>query len=315
MKKVIVTGSTGFIGSWFVQELLKHKILVTLIVREKGKLLPEFKNDPCVNVIEGEINLSIIDKIRDKNFDAFVHMAWSGVSPEEKNDFEFQLANISLSLSAIELAKKLGSKKFVVTGTVAEHVFCDNVMDVYAQQSPNDMYGAAKVSTYYFLKVRARQLKIPLIWTIVPSTFGPRRVDNNIITYTILNLLQRKKPLYGELTQMWDFLYVGEVVRAIRLVCEFGKGGKVYGIGSGKYRPLKTYIEEIRDIIDKTLVLGIGEKSEMTKQSFSSCVDIHELTVDTGFIPQVSFEEGIRMTIEYFGKQFITKNIMGGAGM
>ena len=75
---------------------------------------------------------------------------------------------------------------------------------------------------------------------------------------------------------MWDFLYVGEVVRAIRFVAENGISGKVYGIGSGTYRTLKEYIVKIRDIINPDLELGIGCIPSMSELTFSSCVNIYD---------------------------------------
>lgn len=136
---------------------------------------------------------------------------------------------------------------------------------------------------------------------VIPSTFGERRTDNNDITYTVTTLLSGKKPLYGNLTQMWDFLYVGEVARAIRMIGEKGIPGKIYGIGLGQYKPLRAYIEEIRDIINPDLPLGIGEKPALSQQPFSSCVNIYDLIADTGFTPKISFSEGIEMTIKFFG--------------
>ena len=112
----------------------------------------------------------------------------------------------------------LKTKKFIGIGTVAEYSFCESIMDVNAKQTPNDMYGAAKTAVHYLLETRARILKMPFIWTVIPSTFGEGRRDNNIITYTIMSLLRGEKPEYGYLTQMWDFLYVKEVVRALRYI-------------------------------------------------------------------------------------------------
>ena len=63
----------------------------------------------------------------------------------------------------------------------------------------------------------------------------------------------------------------------------------------------RSYIEEIRDIINPEFPLGIGEKPTLSKQTFSSCMNIYDLIVETGFIPAISFSEVIKMTIKYFG--------------
>ena len=97
---------------------------------------------------------------------------------------------------------------------------------------------------------------------------------------------------------MWDFLYVSEVARALRYIGEKGNPGKTYGIGSGVYKPLREYIMAVRDAIDPGLELGIGEDPGRSRQTFSSCVNIYDLVRDTGFMPEVSFEAGIRMIAE-----------------
>lgn len=301
MRNAIVTGGSGFIGSWLILELLQNNVDVTAVVRDQSKLIPEIKNNVKCSVIEKAIDdLTGNEFDKFKSFDVFYHLGWSGVSPEYKNELKLQLNNISMSLTALEICNRIGCKKFIASGTVAEYVFCNDVMDVYAKQTPNDMYGAAKVSTHYFLEVRARQINQPFIWTVIPSTFGERRNGNNIITYTIKSLLKGERPQYGSLEQMWDFLYVSEVARALRLIGEKGKVNKIYGIGSGNYKPLKDYIEKIRDLINPMIELGIGELPSMSEQTFSSCVNIYDLIKDTGFIPRIDFESGIVKTIEWF---------------
>lgn len=299
-KKAIVTGATGFIGSWMAVELLKSGWEVTAIVRNENKLLPEIKDDPHCVIVKKDLNALTAEDIPAGDYDVFFNLGWAGVSPEQKNDVQLQVSNISMTLNALYVCNAVGCKLFISTGTVAEYALTTDVMDLYARQSPNDMYGAAKVSTHYFLDVHARKLNQPFIWTVIPSTFGERRTDNNIITYTIKTLLKGDRPKYGNLEQMWDFLYVSEVVRALRLIGEKGKPDKVYGIGSGQYKPLKEYIKAIRDIINPELDLGIGEMPSLSKQSFSSCVNIYELIRDTGFQPEISFEDGIRRTVDYW---------------
>lgn len=300
MKRVAITGSTGFIGSWLTQEMLERKIEVILLVRDQRKC--QFTNDPLAEIIEYDSIQYEELQNRELEIDAFYHLAWAGVAPEEKNDSELQLNNISLALKMLEYASRIGAKRFIATGTVAEYAFCESIMDVNARQTPNDMYGAAKTATHYLVETKARLLKMPFNWIVIPSTYGEGRRDNNIITYTITSLLKCETPNYGYLTQMWDFLYVAEVARALYYIGEKSIAGKNYAIGSGVFKPLKDYICAIRDIINPDLELGIGAIPSYSDKVFSSCVSIYDLTKDTGFVPKISFEEGIRRTIEYYRK-------------
>lgn len=302
--KAIVTGGTGFIGSWLILELLNNDYDVTAIIRDRKKLLPEILKNNKFNYIEKSIDdLSKADFNDSREYDVFFHLAWGGVSSEYKNDINVQLNNVVMTIKALEICHEISCKKFVASGTAAEYALCRDVMDFNAKQTPNDMYGAAKASAHFFLDIRARQLSQPFIWIVIPSTFGERRNDGNILVYTIKTLLKGEKPLYGNLKQMWDFLYVGEVVRAIRYIAEKGIIGKIYGIGSGTYRTLKEYIVKIRDIINPDLELGIGYLPAMSIQTFSSCVNIYDLIQDTGFMPEITFEEGIRRTIKYYSER------------
>lgn len=305
MKKAVLTGASGFIGSWLAEELLGNGVELVLVVRDRARLPEHLLRNPMCKLIEKDIRFLAGSDFEARGYDAFFHLAWSGVSPADKDNIGIQIGNIENSLNCLEVSAEIGCRRFLASGTVAEYALCDDVMNLGALQSPNDMYGATKVAVHHYLNVRARQLGQPFNWAVIPSTFGERRTDNNVITYTIRTLLEGEKPKYGNLQQMWDFLYVGEVARAIRLIAEKGMPGKVYGIGSGEYRPLREYITRIRDLINPELELGIGEAPGLSKQTFSSCVNIYDLRKDTGFVPAVSFDEGILRTIEFWKKQMM----------
>lgn len=303
MANVIVTGGSGFIGRSLIIELLNNNYHVVGVVRNISKLDAHILNDKNFTYIEKDLNLLCEDDFQRGEYDSFFHLAWGGVSSSDKNNLKLQMDNISMSIHALEICNKIYCKNFISAGTVAEYVFSKDILNVEEKQTPNDFYGAAKTSAHYFLNVRARQLKQNFIWAVIPSTFGEFRNDNNIITYTIKTLLENKKPQYGSLTQMWDFLYVSEVARALRLISEYGKDNMIYGIGSGVFKPLIEYIEKIRDLINPKLELGINELVEMTNKTKSSCVNITNLKNDTGFIPEVDFENGIERTIEFWRKK------------
>lgn len=302
MKKVVVTGGTGFIGSWLVRELVQHHVEVIALVRNICTAkFDAIENKSLLTLIQyGTKEYEALQE-NTEQIDAFYHLAWAGVSTEQKNEGQLQLENIRFSMEMLEYARKIRANRFFGMGTVAEYAFAENTIEANGgRQTPNDMYGAAKTSAHYMLETYARNLEMPFNWIVLPSTFGEGRRDDNIITYTITTLLRGERPQYGMLMQMWDFLYVGEVARALRLIGEKGIPGKTYGIGSGVYRQLKDYIVKIRDIINPELELGIGDIPALSDKAFSSCVNIYELVKDTGFEPKVSFEEGIHKTIAYY---------------
>lgn len=298
MESVILTGATGFVGKWLIRCLLEDNIDITVIVRNSNKFDKDIADK--IHIYECEYTEYNMLEIPGYNYDVFFHLAWDGVASQDKDNLTIQERNIDMSVNALLLAKRLKCKKFIATGTVAEYAYCERIMDFNQKQTPNDIYGAMKVSVYYILNVLAKKIGIDFIWAVLPSTFGEGRDNDNIITYTIKKLLKKEKPLYGDLEQLWDFLYVKEVAKALRLIGENGNSDKVYGIGSGQYRQLKDYIYTIRDIIDPSLELGIGELPKMSHKAYSSCVGIYDLMKDTNFQVEIGFEEGIKNTILYY---------------
>ena len=297
MKAVILTGATGFVGKWLVRDLLDTGVDVTIIVRDKSRVEASWADK--VHIYESDYRDYKNLQIPGHKYDAFYHLAWDGVASKYKDDLDRQKKNIDMSVEALMLAKRLECKKFIAAGTVAEYAYCDQIMDFNQRQMPNDIYGAMKISVYNILDVMSRKHGVDFIWAVLPSTYGEGRDNDNIVTYTIEKLLRKEKPVYGNLLQIWDFLYVKEVARALRLIGEKGKS-KVYGVGSGQYRRLKDYICMIRDIIDPSLELGIGELPQMSDKSFSSCVGIYDLVKDTDFQVKIGFEQGIKNTILYY---------------
>lgn len=296
MDYAVISGGTGFIGMHLAQELTQNNFYVYVLTRTEHKPAAVVSN---VEYITYD-SLAYLELGNSHPIHLFYHLAWDGVATEDKNNAELQVSNILFSLKMLEYASSINAQKFIAAGTVAEYVFCQNIMDFNLRQSPNDMYGAAKTAAHYLLEVRARSLNQPFVWAVLPSTFGEGRRDSNIITYTIKSLLLGETPSYGALEQMWDFLYIADLVCALRYLGTNGKSGKTYGIGSGVYRPLKSYIEEIRDIIAPDRTLNIGSVPQYSNQTFSSCVGIYDITKDTGWYPKVSFHDGIVKTISYY---------------
>ena len=97
-------------------------------------------------------------------------------------------------------------------------------------------------------------------------------------------------------------LYCDDAAKALYLLAEKGMDGKVYCIGSGKSQSLRKYVEIIKNKIDKNAVLGIGDIPYSENQVMYLCADISELQKDTGFEPEITFDEGIEKTIDWMRK-------------
>ena len=115
-------------------------------------------------------------------------------------------------------------------------------------------------------------------------------------------LLRKEKPKTTKGEQIWDYIYAKDVARAFRLVGERGSDGAVYCIGSGETRTLRQYIEAIRDAVDPTAEIDFGGIPYYPNQVMHLEADIANLTKDTGFIPEYTFEQGIMETIEWIRK-------------
>ena len=115
----------------------------------------------------------------------------------------------------------------------------------------------------------------------------------------IAALLRGERPSYTKGEQVWDYIYSKDAARAFRLVAERSPHGSIYCFGTGKPRLLRDFIFAIRDAVDPSLEVGIGERDYYPNQVMHLEADISNLTADTGFVPAYTFEQGIRETVDW----------------
>ena len=298
--KVVITGSTGTIGIALIKYLLKNEVEILAIVRDKTKIIKLFNNSK-LKLIECDLeNLEKI-KMEECKYDIFYHMAWAGTRGEERNDIKLQLKNIDYTLKALELAKKMGCKKFIGTGSQAEYGRVSGKISPNTIANPETAYGIAKLRAGQISKLMANQIGIECIWTRILSVYGPYDNENTMIMSSIREMLENNKaPHYTKAEQLWDYIYTNDIARALYLIAEKGKNNSIYCIGSGTVKPLYEYINIIKNEINPKLEIKLGEIPYSKNQVMYLCADISDLTKDTGFKPEISFEEGIKRTIKWY---------------
>lgn len=294
MKHIVITGADGFIGSHLVKNFADRGYSVTALVVENSPIRNRIEGIPHVNIIEGNLaNWETLAKEIPSEPTAFFHLAWAGVSPEERNSVSIQLPNIDLCLNAARLAHKIQAQRFILPGSTTEYTDCGQPINEMACPSPQNAYGAAKVSARYLCSALCEELGLPYIYVVITGIYSADRVDNNVIYYAISTLLDGKRPAFTKLEQLWDYVHINDVLLAMALIAERGRANAFYVIGHGDNWPLANYIYQIRDAIDPTLPLGIGELPYKNNKVPSSCVDLTSLREDTGYEPQIPFEKGI----------------------
>lgn len=300
MKKALITGPTGAAGVALIYELIKNGVSVTAVCREKSRRLHVIPKHELVNVVECDLRrLHILGGRLTHDYDVFYHFAWDGTYGESRQDFYLQTRNIIYTLDAVHLAAELGCRVFVGAGSQSEFGHVDGVLHPDMACNPDNGYGIAKLDAGRVSRLECRKLGLRHIWCRIVSLYGPYDGEQTMVMSGIIRMLSGIRPQYTKGEQVWDYLYSKDAARAFYLAAKKGKDGAVYCLGTGKPRTLKEFIYAIRDAVNPGLDIGIGEIDYYPNQVMHLEADIANLTADTGFYPQYSFEEGIRETVEW----------------
>lgn len=300
MKSMVITGATSSLGVALIDECIRNGVQVLALVRPHSSNLDRIPDADGVEVVE--CTLSDLAQFQEwgKKYDAFVHLAWeSSADASSRSMIRPQLSNVSYSLDAVDLAERLGCKVFVGAGSQAEYGRTDQALTEETPVHPETPYGAAKLCACEMTRMACKEKGIRHVWPRILSSYGPKYLSHTVINYTINELLKGNKPSLTAGEQVWDFIYSDDVARALYLLAEKGKDGEVYVVGSGHAQLLRDYLLTIRDIIDPSLELGLGEKPYGKDAVMHLACDIAKIRNEVGFEPQISFEEGIHRTIAW----------------
>ena len=297
----IVTGPTGAIGYALCKRLVGEGIKVVAIVHPGSQRLKSLGELDRVQTMACDLAelATLPARLGNMAADAFFHLAWAGTTGAGRNDMSRQVDNIRYTLDACKAAKELGCSVFVGAGSQAEYGRHDEALTPHTPCFPESGYGMAKLCAGQMSRAVCKELGMDHIWPRILSVYGPHDGKGAMIPSVIRKLLAGEKPSMTPGTQIWDYLYADDAAEALLRMALFGKDGAIYPLGSGTARPLRQYVEAIRDAIDPALPVGFGEMAFAPGQVMRLEADISALSADTGFAPKVDFESGIRQTIEW----------------
>ena len=300
MKKVIVTGANGFIGTALCRELSNQGISVIAVVRNEEENISNIENLKGLRVVYSDLSefKNLNEKISDRDIDVLYHLAWVGSAGSLRGCADVQFNNIKYTCDTVKACSKMNCKRFVFASSIMEYEI-EAVMATDATPGINTLYSSAKVSADYMARTIAGSLGVDYIRAVISNIYGPGELSPRLVNTSIRKLLNGEHCAFSAGEQTYDFIYIDDAAKTFVAIGEKGIANRTYYIGSQNPKPLKEFLCELRDQIDPNIEIGLGEIPFIGVSLTYNEFNVHAVKEDTGFVPTVSFAEGIQNTVKW----------------
>ncbi|MFF4424018.1 MULTISPECIES: dTDP-glucose 4,6-dehydratase [Streptomyces] len=306
--RILVTGGAGFIGSEFVRQQLAADATAQITVFDKltysgveANLAP-VADHPGYTFVKGDIcDADAVDQVM-PGHDVVVHFAAeSHVDRSIAGAGPFVMTNVVGTQVLLDSARKHGVGRFV-------HISTDEVYGSISEGSwteewplvPNSPYSASKASSDLLALAYARTHGMDVVVTRCSNNYGHYQFPEKVIPLFVSNLMDGKKvPLYGNGGNVRDWLHVSDHCRGIDLAMRKGRAGEVYNIGGGTELTNK----ELTGVLLEAAGLGwemVEQVEDRKGHDLRYSIDISKIGAELGYAPQVTFEDGIKATIDWY---------------
>ena len=298
MEKVIVTGANGFIGKTLVNALLAKGYQVTALDVRFDDVLAKDERITCVNVMNKEV-AALMQEIPQEEYKCFFHLAWVGTSGSARADYNVQLNNVKLTCDYIKLCSEIGCKRVVYASSINEMETYEYLQSDDIEPAGGYIYGTGKLAAHLMGETVAKLNGIEFIPVIITNIYGVGEKSARMIYTSINKLVHKEHCSFTAGYQTYDFIYITDAINSIIAVAEKGKAFNRYYIGSGEPKPLREFLLEMRDIVDLEAELGLGDLPFKGVDISYDQFDLKKVERDTGYINQIPFAQGIKMTADY----------------
>jgi nucleoside-diphosphate-sugar epimerase len=305
MSKYIITGGSSFIGIALSKLLISLGHRVVVVCRKTSKFIENIPQSDLLEVVYYN-DMSDIKTISQSitGGDVFIHLAWKGTNHEGRHDAQLQEENIRYSIEAIHAAKEMGCKLFLDAGSQAEYGYTTDYITEESVCLPQNEYGKSKLKFGRLAAELCGELKLKYIHLRIMSVYGETDHSWTLVMNTVRKMLRDEDVLLSDCTQKWNFVYIGDAVKQIYLLCEHALNNsdftsEIYHIASHDTRVLKDFVLEMYELTNSSSNLLFGAYNPPNIVSLNPSVAKTEKTTG-GFISEYTFAEIVRKIIFNF---------------